>query len=55
MNEHDAALYAKFKGIEDGYVNKWQPPFQEIYCSELVSIYRKNYWIGLSLLKGFYT
>ena len=47
MNEHDAALYAEDKGIEDGYAGTWAPPFRQSYCPDIAMIYEASYWLGL--------
>ena len=46
MNEHDAALYAEDKGIEDGFKGRWDPPFRMSYCADIAAIYAQCYWLG---------
>ena len=46
MNEHDAALYAEDKGIEDGYLGTWDPPFRQSYCPDIAAIYETSFWVG---------
>ena len=47
MNEHDAALYAEDKGLEDGFKGTWAPPFRMSYCADIAEIYEQCYWLGL--------
>ena len=54
MNENDAGLYAEDKGIEDGYVGNYDPPFRSSYCPELAKIYQTNYFFSL-MVKALHT